>query len=488
MDFGSNGFCMFNRLRKHRIKLGILSGIVLIVILSGFYGRFRPLPNGISYESEWCPVNELQFLRDLTYEVDGERQQEQEIFHNVFRVIDEAERFLIVDMFLFNDEYDRRSEFPSLSVALAERLAIKKHQHPEMEIRVITDPINTFYGAYPSKCADILTQAGIPVIYTRLDHLRNSNGVYSSFYAPFLSHFGTAGKGWIGNPFSPDSPDVTLRAFLKMLNFKANHRKVIFSEKEAMVCSANPHDASFHHGNIAFAVKGEVLSRIFQSEKSVMAFSGQPLDLQYAFPDEPTESSTEVKLVTEGKIRKQWLAILNQAEAGDEIDIAMFYIAERSIVKAIKKAAERGVRIRLILDANKDAFGREKNGIPNRQVASELMHLKDADIGICWYATHGEQFHTKLMLARLSKEKRFYMIGGSANLTRRNIGDYNLESDLSVRTPTNSALQAETTDYFERLWGNRDGLFTLDYEDYHDDSLSKRWLYRFQEFTGLCTF
>ena len=479
---------MFERLRKHRIKLGIFSGLIFIVIMSGFYGRFRPLPKGISYESEWCHVEELQFLRDLTYEADGEHRQEQEIFANVFRVIGEAERFLVVDMFLFNDEYDRSFDFPSLSVTLANRLAVKKHQHPEMEIRVITDPINTFYGAYPSKCVDILSNAGIPVVYTDLDRLRNSNGIYSSIYAPFLSHFGTSGKGWIANPFSPDSPKVTLRAFLKMLNFKANHRKVIVSEKEAMVCSSNPHDASFHHSNIAFSAKGEILNWILQAELSVLAFSDQPIELPDTVADDTAIPSTEAKLVTEGKIREEWLGILNRVGAGDSIDIAMFYIAERSIVNAIKKAAQRGAKVRLILDANKDAFGRQKNGIPNRQVASELVNTKGANIQIRWYSTHGEQFHTKLMIANLKTEGRFYATGGSANLTRRNIGDYNLESDLCVRTPLDSDLRTEMNDYFERLWSNRDGQFTLDYDAYRDDSRIKQWIYRFQEFTGLCTF
>ena len=50
----------------------------------------------------------------------------------------------------------------------------------------------------------------------------------------------------------------------------------------------------------------------------------------------------------------------------------MFYLSERQIVKALITAKERGVNVRVLLDPNKDAFGREKNGIPNRQVASEL--------------------------------------------------------------------------------------------------------------------
>ena len=53
----------------------------------------------------------------------------------------------------------------------------------------------------------------------------------------------------------------------------------------------------------------------------------------------------------------------------------MFYLSERKIISAIKKAHSRKVKVRLLLDPNKDAFGREKNGIPNRSVAYELESM-----------------------------------------------------------------------------------------------------------------
>jgi hypothetical protein len=43
-------------------------------------------------------------------------------------------------------------------------------------------------------------------------------------------------------------------------------------------------------------------------------------------------------------------------------------------------------------------------------------------------------------------------------------------------------------DYFERVWNNRDGLYTVAYETYADDSTIRAMIYRFQEFTGLCSF
>jgi hypothetical protein len=52
------------------------------------------------------------------------------------------------------------------------------------------------------------------------------------------------------------------------------------------------------------------------------------------------------------------------------VDAAVFYFLDRCIVKAFTGAIQRGAQVRLLLDANRDAFGREKNGIPNREVAA----------------------------------------------------------------------------------------------------------------------
>ena len=57
-------------------------------------------------------------------------------------------------------------------------------------------------------------------------------------------------------------------------------------------------------------------------------------------------------------------------------------------------------RIRVLLDPNKDAFGFEKSGLPNREVASELVAASAGAIKLRWYRTHGEQFHVKLAAIR----------------------------------------------------------------------------------------
>ena len=121
--------------------------------------------------------------------------------------------------------------------------------------------------------------------------------------------------------------------------------------------------------------------------------------------------------------------------------MAMFYLADRDVVRELLAASERGARVRLVLDPNKDAFGRTKDGVPNRQVADELVRRSRRAIEVRWYRTEGEQFHTKLVLVRTAAET--FLSLGSANLTRRNLEDLNLEANVAVRAPEGSSLARE---------------------------------------------
>ena len=150
------------------------------------------------------------------------------------------------------------------------------------------------------------------------------------------------------------------------------------------------------------------------------------------------------------------------------------------------RGAERGARVRLLLDANRDAFGRRKDGIPNRPVAHELRRRSEGRIEIRWYRTEGEQFHTKLSLVR--RGDRLAAALGSSNLTRRNIEDFNLEADVEVDMDVDCDLAFELLEYFERLWGNRDGCFSQPYEEWEDRSRWKYWRYRLMEASGLSAF
>ena len=114
---------------------------------------------------------------------------------------------------------------------------------------------------------------------------------------------------------------------------------------------------------------------------------------------------------------------------------------------------------------------RAKNGIPNRPVASELVAASDGAIHVRWYRTHGEQFHTKLVM--VYGPERLWLTLGSANFTRRNLADYNLEANVAIEVPRSAPLAQQVLEYFDTLWSNRAALgieYTADFGVYADPS------------------
>ena len=91
-----------------------------------------------------------------------------------------------------------------------------------------------------------------------LDELRDSNFIYSAFWRLTMKWWSGdgSGDGWLPNPLAGGPEEVTFGAWARLLNFKANHRKVLIADDgkrrlTGIVTSANPHDASSRHSNVA---------------------------------------------------------------------------------------------------------------------------------------------------------------------------------------------------------------------------------------------
>lgn len=108
----------------------IRTGLVLLVlwlIAVMLYQTYKPLPAGISYESPEYRVDQVEFLHDLTYpSSDGQMQHEQQIFQRMMQIVEEAEQFVLVDMFLFNNYQHKGQNFPPVSSEFTEALVAKK--------------------------------------------------------------------------------------------------------------------------------------------------------------------------------------------------------------------------------------------------------------------------------------------------------------------------------------------------------------------------
>ena len=278
---------------------------------------------------------------------------------------------------------------------MTDALIKKRKEDPSLDIVFITDELNNFYGSYKQKHLKRLEAEGIKVNLVNLNTIRDSNPLYSGFYRFYIKHFGQSDKGFIKNIFDPQGPKLSIRSFLRLLNFKANHRKVLITEEAALVSSSNPHDPSSKHSNVAVKFYGQAMEDLIKSELGLVADKYEKIEAfkAEAVPDE----DIKIRAISEKKIFDALEENILKAEEGDQINIGIFYIADRKLLKSLADASKRGVEIRIIADLNKDAFGLEKNGAPNRPALSQLVD-ENPDIKVRWYQTHGEQFHTKMAI------------------------------------------------------------------------------------------
>lgn len=443
------------------------------------------LPPGISMESPIYRTDNIEFYYDLTYKKENTIYTEHRIFNQMEKIIDDAREFIVMDVFLFNNLQNANEfNFPKVSSGIKKALIKKKNENKDIKIYFITDEINTFYGVYDSYELKELEKNGIVVILTDLTETNGANQFYSTFWKYFFSWFGTGKYGWLPNPFSPEAPKVTIRSYLKLINLKGNHRKVLVTEKEALITSANPHNASGYNSNIGFKFEGEIINSVVNSEKAIGDLSGIKMELPLIKAE--NKGKYELQLLTEGKIGKTLDDDIDKSQNGDQIYIGMFYLGDKTIIKKLIAASKRGVKIRLILDENKEAFGMKKTGIPNKITGKKLLDKSKEKIEIKWYKSSGEQYHTKLIVIKTNDE--MIINGGSANLTKRNIRDYTLDTNIRISAPLNSKLAIDVEEYFDMLWNTDENTYIMEREILEDGYISNKILYEIQNISGFSTY
>lgn len=480
-----------NRRKRHRRQSLML--IVLLILLSwaalSLFQASRPMPAGLSASLPWRPAENVQLLLDQTWQTaDGERLSQQQIFDEALTMIGAARRLVVVDMFLLNN-FAGQGSFRALSSELTNALIDAQRRHPALKIVVITDPFNTLYGGLDNPLLHNLQQAGIDIVITPLNQLPASNALWTGLWGLCCQHVGNSTEGgWLPNPVGPGK--VTLRSYLHLINFRANHRKTLVTDAGdnwvGLVTSGNPHDASSRHSNQALRFSGPAALDLLQTEQAVAQLVNlDSNDWPQPPAALPVAQGAKLRILTEGKIRDALLQLITDAAPGDQLDLEVFYLSHRPVIKALIDAQRRGVIIRTLLDPNRDAFGREKNGIPNRQAAWDLHR---AGIAVRWCATSGEQCHRKwLRLKRTDGSSE--LLSGSANFTRRNLDDLNLETDVQLAADSSYPAMRAAKKAFERVWSNADGVeYSLDYPAYADHHPGRYILYRVMEATGLSTF
>ena len=483
-----------NRGKRRRRKTPMLIILLTLLLLVTWAGlsllqASRAMPEQLSASMPWRPAENVKVLLDQTWQTgDGERVSQQQIFDEVMTMISGARKLVVVDMFLFND-FAGQDSFRALSGELANALINARHQHPNLNVVLITDPFNTLYGGLENPLLESLQAAGVEIIITPLEQLPASNPLWTGLWSLCCQFSGNSTQGgWLPNPVGEGK--VTLRSYLHLANFRANHRKTLVVDAgddwSGLITSGNPHDASSRHSNQALRFSGPAALDLLQTEQAVARLVS--MDTRHwpqPPPATPTVADPKLRILTEGAVRDALLQLINDAGAGDRLDLEVFYLSYRPVIEALIAARQRGVVIRVLLDPNRDAFGREKNGVPNRQVAWDLHR---AGIPVRWCATSGEQCHRKwLRLDRADGSSE--LLSGSANFTRRNLDDFNLETDVQLTADSHSPPMLAARGSFDRVWNNLDGVeYSLAYEAFADHSLTRYLLYRVMEASGLSTF
>lgn len=502
----------------------ILTGaVVAIALLPYLLFRQNEMPSGTNLASPAYAYDHAELLIDQTIpDAEGNSHVlEHQIFDRILEEIEAAETFIIADFFLWNPwkgSIGAADRMRPLATELADALIAKRIQNPDIPILILTDPINRIYGDQHPEFFDEMAASGIPILYTDLEQLRDSNLVYAplvSFWSKFFDFNSEGSKRWFPNLFDPPGELMTTAQLQRLLYFKANHRKVLITgrggrESRLVISSLNPSDGSANHSNLGLLVDGPVAQFAADSELEIARWSSKKDSNIHAqltslaeetiysieqlldnFSESPAASMSQSSVAyrSEEAIRNELLLLLQQTISGTKVDIGLFYLSDRKVIDALKMSIERGAIVRLLLDANRDAFGREKNGIPNRMVAAELMKLSEThDIQVRWAATNGEQFHGKFL--RISDPQKEILFLGSANWTRRNLANLNLESNILLNNAT--GINREFDTYFDAVWENRSGLEeSLPYEAFAEGGWSlrwKTWLYRIQEWSGASVF
>lgn len=472
------------------------------------------------------PADSVAVLTDETA-FDGYRNRRvirQEIFDRMLEIIRGAESFVYLDFFLFNDFQGAVAEHHrALFRELGEALIRRKEERPQLQALFFTDPINRIYGRMEPPLYRRMMESGIHIVFTDLDAIPDPNRIYSPaarFYAPLL--FRIPGlrriltRPALANPLQAAGGKISPHQIFRLLHFKANHRKVLIADRGGdavlFVTSFNPADGSSAHDNIAVETGGLPARDALRCEIAAVRASAHRPDqrLTHDYPAlralldqlehhaltpmrEPPEDpdAPRCQWLTDRAIRDTLIEMLDSAQRGDLVRIGIFYLSDRPVIRALERAVRRGVIVRMVLDANKDAFGRVKNGIPNRITAHRFQRLSDRHaVTVRWADTHGEQYHSKFIAVTDAEGGGTRLLAGSANWTRRNIGGWNLEADLYLENAP--AATGPFIESFDRRWFNADGLqHTASYERYAEPLWKRLWktpLCRFQEAGGLSTF
>ena len=421
--------------------------ILLLVLLLAwlslmFWNTAKPLPPGTHLVSRTARLSDADV--DFLYE----SPQRRAAVAPDLSAIDHAEQLIVLDRSPVTQE-------------LAQRLLARKHLRPHLKIVLVTDPANEAFGGSPALTLASLEQAGVIVARVRLDRLRDSNPLYSGIWRLAF--------GWWSDPFDETPGRATLPALARTRNFKSDQRQLVVADDGSggWIAIIAPAGAA-----ASLTLRGPLAREIIASELQVADWSTDDDRLPVGpSMDDRGAGSIDARFLTEGAIETALLDAIGAAGSGDRLGIAVENFGDRRLIAAALHAAARGASLQVLLARNRE---------PNQAVAGELLR-GGGGIEIRWYLGGDAALLPKLLLFRHGGD--MWMNLGTANYTRRNLGDLNLAAGVELRMPMRAAAARAVTEYFSEAWSvaATDPKFAA-------ASAADYWHYRFAEASGLSSF
>ena len=485
--------------------------LLLAWLLIAVWMSLKRLPPGLHIAGQWqaLPEGSPRFLHDLSAaDANGASLLEQHIDSELLSMIAQARQLVLLDTGLFGDlpaagpRASRLRAALPIAAGVVDALLRAKSQHPELSVLVLTDP-STQQMDGAQRLLERLSAAGVEVLAVDVARLRSPDPAFAAFWDICC-------RWWTPAASSPDWPNplgvgpagVSLQQWGELRGYQRSHRQLLIADDgaggvAALIYSRPLHAEAGIHSATALKIAGGALEPLIESEFALAQFSGwsdggamqarsqRLLEQQRRVAVPGSDTGARARVVTEGAIGAALVARIDATVKGEHIAIAALYLSQRELVRAVLDAARRGVGVRLLLDPGKDGYGFERSGIPNREVASELVAASDGAVRVRWYRTHGEQFSPGFVLVHT--ESRNWLLVGTAELSRRDLGDFNLAAAAIVDMPADAAAGTQALSWFDMLWFNRASTgteYSTDADVYADASQLRYWQYRLFEATG----
>jgi hypothetical protein len=472
----------------------------------------KRLPPGLHIASAWHSLSarDLRFLRDLTAaDATGAPLNQRQIDTELLHMVSQARDFLVLDTGLFGDlpaagpqAFRLRAASP-VAAALVDALLLAKQQQPGLQVLVLIDPASVQMRVGPN-LLDRLRESGIAVVSVDVGRLRAPDAAFGAFWQLCCRWWSpVAAEGDWPNPLGVGPSGVSMGLWGRTPGYQRSHRQLLIGDDGAgglagLIFSRPLNAEAALHSAVALQLAGGALERLLESEFVVAQFSGwsgggaiqersqRLLERQrHSIATTAAVDAARARVVSEARIAEALVERIDAAGRNDSIDIAALYLSQRDLVRALLDAASRGVVIRVLLDPGKDGYGYERSGLPNREVASELVAASDGAVRVRWYRTHGEQFSPGFALIRSAG--RAWIMVGTAELSRRDLDDFNLAAAFIAELPSAATASNDALSWFDTLWYNRapgGTEYTSDVDVYADASQLDYWQYRLFEVSG----